>query len=286
MRFSRSSAWRLAFTLLLLFVVPVGVALSRHLSDDARPGDWRSARHDSSGQAPDPQQTPAAVIQVYAARAFGWRGVFGVHTWIATKNSDAERYTRLEVVGWGVQRGIDAVRIHHGEADGYWYGNAPTLIREVRGGAEVDALIGRLHSAAHAYPYNHEYRLWPGPNSNTFIAYLGRAVPELHLDLPPTAIGKDYLPAGGLVASAPSGGGFQFSLAGLLGVMIAAEEGVEVNLLGLSLGIDLSPPALKLPGIGRLGMASNDQALAPATADNGRDPAAIEGRREEPPERP
>ena len=258
MSFSRSWAWRLALTLLLLFVVPVGVALSRHLADGARPGDWRSARHDSSGQAPDPRETPEAVIQVYAARAFGWRGVFGVHTWIATKESDGERYTRLEVVGWGVRRGMDAVRIQHGEADGYWYGSTPTLIRQLRGGAEVDALIKRLHAAARAYPHNHEYRLWPGPNSNTFVAYLGRAVPALRLDLPPTAIGKDYLPEAALFASAPSGGGFQFSLLGLLGVTIAAEEGVELNLLGLSAGIDLSPPAIKLPGLGRLGMSAVD----------------------------
>ncbi len=258
MKIAGSWSRRLALSLALLFVVPVGVAVSQHLGNDAQANDWRTARQDSSGQAPDPQQTPAALIQVYAARAFGWRGAFGVHTWIATKPMHGERYTRLEVVGWGVQRGINAVRIEHGEADGYWYGNAPTLIREVRGGAEVDALIARLHAAAQAYPYQHEYRLWPGPNSNTFIAYLGRAAPELHLDLPPTAIGKDYLPAGDLFASAPSGGGLQFSLLGLLGLTIAAEEGVEVNVLGLSLGIDVSPPALKLPGLGRLGMASHD----------------------------
>ena len=34
---------------------------------------------------------------------------------------------------------------------------------------------------------------------------------------------------------------------------LAAKEGFELNVLGLTLGLDLSPPALKLPGIGRLG---------------------------------
>ena len=43
--------------------------------------DWRSARRDSSGQAPDPAVVSEAVIQVYAARAVSWRGAFGVHTW-------------------------------------------------------------------------------------------------------------------------------------------------------------------------------------------------------------
>jgi hypothetical protein len=125
----------------------------------------------------------------------------------------------------------------------------------VRGGDEVDALIKRLHAAAALYPHDDQYRLWPGPNSNTFIAYLGRAVPELHIDLPPTAIGKDYLPGDALLARAPSGGGMQFSINGLFGIILAPEEGLEFNLLGLSAGIDVNPPAIKLPGIGRLGRA-------------------------------
>jgi hypothetical protein len=35
--------------------------------------------------------------------------------------------------------------------------------------------------------------------------------------------------------------------------MLALEEGLEVNLLGLTFGLDINPPALKLPGIGRIG---------------------------------
>ena len=36
-------------------------------------------------------------------------------------------------------------------------------------------------------------------------------------------------------------------------MLVALEEGMEVNLLGLTLGIDPLDLALKLPGIGRLG---------------------------------
>src|SRR5690606_17127130 len=147
----------------------------------------------------------------------------------------------------GVAPGIPAAR---------WFGERPTLIRELRGGAEVDALIGRLHAASRDYPHNDEYRIWPGPNSNTYIAWLGRAVPELSLDLPPTAIGKDYIAGGGLVARPASGAGLQLSLAGLLGLVISAEEGLELNVLGLTAGVDVWPPALKLPGIGRIGLPS------------------------------
>jgi hypothetical protein len=39
------------------------------------------------------------------------------------------------------------------------------------------------------------------------------------------------------------------------GVTLAVAEGLELNLLGLVVGIDFARPALKLPGLGRLGAA-------------------------------
>jgi hypothetical protein len=238
--------------LLLVFLLPLGLALGAYVADGAAGFDWRGARRDSSGQAPEAALTREAVIQVYAARAVRWRGAFGVHTWIAAKPQGAAQYTRFEVTGFAVARGGEAVRVRAGVPDAYWFGRRPTLLREVRGGEAVDGLIERLHQAAATYPYNREYRLWPGPNSNTFVAHLARAVPELGVDLPPTAIGKDYLPGGDWLARAPSGSGVQLSLAGLVGIIVAREEGIELNLLGLSAGIDFLPPALKLPGIGRI----------------------------------
>jgi len=77
-------------------------------------------------------------------------------------------------------------------------------------------------------------------------------VPELAADLPPTAIGKDYT-GKRLLGSAPSGRGFQFSLFGLAGVTASGVEGLEVNLLGLTFGINPFDPALKLPLVGRIG---------------------------------
>ena len=78
-------------------------------------------------------------------------------------------------------------------------------------------------------------------------------MPELRLDLPPTAIGKDYL-GDSLVSEVPSGTGYQFNVKGLFGVLAAVEEGLEVNLVGLTFGIDPLNLAIKLPGIGRLGL--------------------------------
>lgn len=84
-------------------------------------------------------------------------------------------------------------------------------------------------------------------------------MPELEVDLPATAIGKDYL-GGAVFGTAPSGSGFQFSLGGLLGLSASGVEGVELNLLGLSFGV--GPSGIKLPLVGRIGSSrpSTDEA--------------------------
>ena len=207
----------------------------------------------SSGQAPAAHAEPAAIVQVYGARAYNWRGAFGIHTWIATKRRNADHYRIDQVIGWNLYRGRSAVSVSRVEAPDFtWFNAAPAVLVEHRGAA-AEALIDRIEAAVATYPYPDEYRVWPGPNSNSFTAYVARQVPELGLDLPPTAIGKDYLPDGKLVDRTPSGTGWQVSLLGLLGVGLAWEEGIELNLLGLSAGIDFNDLALRLPGLGRIG---------------------------------
>jgi len=214
-------------------------------------GGWREARRDSSGQAPDPTTTPEPVVQAYAARAVGWRGVFAVHSWITFKPRDALAYTRYEVVGWGVGNGAPAIRVNRMGPDSYWFGARPERLVDHRGdGAEV--MIEKIEEAVRRYPYPWSYRTWPGPNSNTFTAYVARAVPELELELPPTAIGKDYLPSGALAARSPSGSGVQVSVLGVAGLLAAVDEGLEVNVLGLTFGLAVKRPGLKLPIVGRV----------------------------------
>lgn len=213
--------------------------------------DWRTASREPVGLAPDPATTPEALVQVYGARAVRWRGYFGVHTWIAAKPAGAQRYTVYEVVGWRLRWDDSAVVISNRAPDGRWYGNAPELLAEKRG-AGVDALIARIDKAARSYPHAGEYTVWPGPNSNTFTAWVARAVPELELDLPATAIGKDYLDDR-VVAKPPSGSGMQLSLYGLFGLIVSDVEGLELNVLGLTFGVNPFAPAIKLPLVGRVG---------------------------------
>ncbi len=218
----------------------------------AGPPRW-TANRESAGIVAAPEDAPEAVVLVFAARAFKWRGIFGVHTWVATKPAGADRYTVHQVLGWRHWRGLPAVASRPDAPDRLWFNSEPRIIAELRGPAAARA-IPKIENAVARYPYAHEYRMWPGPNSNTFTAYVGRQVPELRLELPPTAVGKDFLTDGGLVASAPSGTGYQVSLYGVLGVLGAVEEGIELNLLGLTFGVDILRPALKLPGLGRIGV--------------------------------
>ncbi len=216
-------------------------------------GDWRTANRDSTAVAPEPAMHPAAVVQVYAARAFSWRGVFGVHTWIAVKEPDAPAYEVFEVLGWRARYGGSAVRTSSRAPDMRWFGSDPEVLLDLRGEAAAP-LIEPIREAVRDYPYDRRYEIWPGPNSNTFVAHVIRQVPGLEVELPVTAIGKDYMPHG-CISKALSGTGYQVSFGGLLGATASLDEGLEINVLGLSFGVDFLRPALKLPGIGRIGMS-------------------------------
>lgn len=238
--------------LLILGLLVAGPLLALALGRASMSGDWRTATHRSVGLAPDPAAHADAVVQVYASRTFGWRGAFAVHTWLAAKPAGAADYTRYEVIGWYARAGRSVISIsNHRPPDAEWYGAPPELIRDLRG-ERAAAVIAKLPDAVASYPAANTYSAWPGPNSNTFIAHLGREIPELELTMPSTAIGKDYLPAGRIVARTPSGAGYQLSLGGLVGVTAGVAEGLEFNLLGLVAGVDFRNPALKLPGFGRV----------------------------------
>lgn len=245
---SRLARWLVIGLALLL----AGPLLNLAFGKVALSADWRTATHRSAGLAPDPASHREPVVQVYASRAFAWRGAFADHTWIAVKPEGASAYTRYEVIGWYAGGGRSVVSESSARApDAEWYGAPPRLVRDLRG-AGAQAVIDRLDKAVASYPYPDEYRVWPGPNSNTFVAHLGRAIPELRLAMPSTAIGKDYVSIREIVGPSPSHTGFAVSLYGLAGVTAAWEEGLEVNVLGLVAGVDVRRPALKIPGIGRV----------------------------------
>lgn len=154
-------------------------------------GSWRDASRESAGLAPEPDNYNDAVVQVYAADAWGWRGWFAVHTWIAVKPAAAADYTVYDVVGWRERWGGSVVGSNRDVPDRHWYGAEPELLVDLRGD-QAQALVSKIEEAVEAYPWPEEYRVFPGPNSNTFVAWVGKQVPELGLDMPFSAIGSGY----------------------------------------------------------------------------------------------
>jgi len=237
---------------LLLFFLLLGPFAVLAFGDLDMQTHWRDSSHASAGLAPGADELQEPIIQIYGARAYNWRGAFGIHTWIASKRRNSGYYTVYQVIGWNLYRGHSVVSVSKGGAPDFrWFNAQPELLLDRRG-TGTEALIDQIESAVDAYPYANRYQVWPGPNSNSFTAFVARRVPELGLDLPPTAIGKDFLPEGNLIGPTPSGSGWQFSLFGLLGASLAREEGLELNLLGLSFGFDANDLTLRLPGFGRV----------------------------------
>ena len=238
------------------YILMAGLFMGGGLAVTAQ--DWRTASREPMGTAPDPKLVRDAMVQVYGARTVGVKGYFGVHTWVAVKPTDAAEWTTYEVIGWRLRYSDSAVVVRNRAPDGRWFGSEPELYAEKRG-AGVEELIRRIDQAAREYPYAKTYTVWPGPNSNTFTAWIARAVPELEVDLPATAIGKDYI-GDSMISTAPSGKGFQFSLRGLFGVAASGVDGFELNILSLNFGVSAS--GIKLPIVGRIGLPRRPDALA------------------------
>ena len=171
----------------LLYLVPVGIAAIRHQWTGIGAGWWQADRS-SIGHLPPANQHRAAVVRVFTAPTVRWRGILAVHSWIVVKGEDADSYTRYDYTAWG-----EPIRINGFAPDGRWFGRAPDVIFAADGDAAA-ALIPRMEAAVAGYRWRQlgDYRVWPGPNSNTFVAAVLAAVPEARAVLPPTAMGKDY----------------------------------------------------------------------------------------------
>jgi len=239
---------RLHVTWLLLFVLPVAISTGIYAAG-SKPDRYYEARWSSSGLLPPAASDPEPRVIVFTARTGSWRSIFAVHSWIVVKPRNGQ-YTRYEVTGFG-----DPVRINRIAPDAYWFSYSPEIVGDIRGEL-AERAIPKIEDAIRSYTYirRGDYRIWPGPNSNTFVATVLRAVPEFEVALPPTAIGKDFRADYSFVGLTPSRTGVEASLFGLLGLKAGWVEGVEVNLFTLVAGLDLRHPAIKLPGLGRIGV--------------------------------
>lgn len=121
------------------------------------------------------------------------------------------------------------------------------LVREWRG-ASATRLCETIEQSPD-YPCREHYRAWPGPNSNTYVAWILRKA-RVFVDLGPKAIGRDYLGTFG-VALTTTHTGFQIETVPI-GFKIGLIDGVEIHILAITLGLDFLRPAIKTP-FGRIG---------------------------------
>jgi hypothetical protein len=167
------------------------------------------------------------------------------HPWFAVRRTGEREWHVYEVGGGGTEEDP----FHHHRP----YGN-PILHKVWRGAAGeraarcIEGVAGDVRDRI-----ERDYIFYPGPNSNTFGDVMLRKC-KLAASLPATSVGKDWR---GLI-----GAGVTSERTGLqletpvIGVKLGLKEGVELHLLGLSIGVDVWPPAIIVPlGPGRLGFA-------------------------------
>ncbi|MBB4184928.1 hypothetical protein GGE07_001557 [Sinorhizobium terangae] len=240
---------RLLVAFMLIYLLPA-LASAGWWYMKERPQSWRDADWSSAGLLPKAAESPEAAVYILSATTGGMKGAVASHAWIVTKEEGALAYARYEKVGWG-----KPIRKNAYQADGRWYSNEPRIVAMIKG-EQAQRLIPKVEQAIADYPYSSPgtYRLWPGPNSNTFVAHVLRSVPELDAVLPPNAVGRDYLPEGKLFQIDADGRDLHATLYGLAGISAGWRSGLELHFMGLVAGFDIARPGIKIPALGRFGI--------------------------------
>jgi len=187
------------------------------------------------------------VVAVKCARLpehMPWYSTFAEHSWFDVRNDVG--WTRIEVISRS--SGVRVRRIPASEArsDERW-GGRQVHVLAVYTGEDAKQLVPAMLAKAKTYPHALGYQPWPGPNSNTFVEWLSREVSGLAVAQYPTSLGKDY-PRNGWVDA-----GITATRTGLeletayVGLQAGLIEGVELHLVGLTIGVGLWPPQLKVP---------------------------------------
>jgi hypothetical protein len=235
-RFLIKGLWRLRWLLLAW----IAIALAGEAYSQLRPTEWTT-----STTMPD-----ELIVQLRCSTVPDPLRLVGVHYWFAVFDPETKCRHRWEVWQEADAGGTSWGHVHKDlmNVDAN-VGGGPVQIRAEWHGAEARALAQVL-ARSPDYPDRGRYLAWPGPNSNTYIAWVLRQA-GVAADLEPRAIGKDYLgPAGVAITTTGTGVQAESSLFGLKGGL---RDGVELHFLYFTFGLDALRPAVKTP-FGRLGM--------------------------------
>ncbi len=217
-----------------------------------------------------------AIVLVKTARlpdTMDWYTRFAHHAWLEVR-LEGEAWQRVEIIDeWSPPR-MQTISESTVLADYRW--RRPVDVLEVLVGESAQSAGERVLNLARQceeFGVSHErrqraqqsgadpeslhmigrgYRAWPGPNSNSFVAWVVENTPNLHAELDHNAVGKDDT-APFRIGRTSAGFGVEMD-SSYLGVGLGLRQGAELRVIGLTLGIGLWPPALKLPFLPRLGM--------------------------------
>lgn len=170
-----------------------------------------------------------------------WVSRSAEHTWFDYKTDQG--WTRIEVISKHSGVAVHSILSSNGYSNERWTRNVH-VVAHYRG-QKARAFAEQLHEIAPEYPFEDSYQAWPGPNSNTFVEWCCAEIDGLHAELYPNAVGKDHTKWID-VGLSNTGTGVELHTY-LLALQLGLNEGVEVSLLGLTLGVALWPPRLKLP---------------------------------------
>jgi hypothetical protein len=208
-----------------------------------------------SGLAEPLAEGPALLVKsVRLPKSEPWHTRFARHTFFDLRPRSQGPWLRLEVLN--PSSGVLLTVLDEAEvfADQRWGRSVEVLA--ARAGPEAARIARELldRGPAQHLVYLEGYRGFPGPNSNTFADALVRATPDFGVLLDHNAVGKDWAwPA--RVGRSATGTGVELELP-LLGLQLGLNEGVELHLLGLTLGVGLVPPTVKLPLLPPLRLSS------------------------------
>jgi hypothetical protein len=121
-----------------------------------------------------------------------WIGRFAWHYWFVVH--DATGSHRWEVWQTKNAGGFCIGHVHRDlKAPDHGVGGGPSrLVLEWK--EDPARRIAAVLENARTYPFCHKYRLWPGPNSNSFVAWVLREAGIEH-ELDPRGIGRRYFAA-------------------------------------------------------------------------------------------
>lgn len=180
------------------------------------------------------------IVQLRAAK-IPKIGFLAIHYWfVISQDSTIERWeiwqkANVSQNSWGH---LHKNLMKHDQG----VGNGNSWIEKEWTGKNADLLAKIIKNSPQKYLYNHIYRYWPGPNSNTYIQWIFNQA-NINYDLNSRGIGKDYL---GLICLRKTSKIMQFYTP-IFGIKFRFNQGLELHFLTLTFGININPFMVKTP---------------------------------------